>query len=209
MATIPFPLTAESQEDLRTQFFELMRQLYEDRIGGLMLGDVFIDEGEYLSLNVNSYGGLEKSLNELQIKVKADGGIDTASTGTLVKCKPFGGLDTDTQGIFVMSAGTAGSLEGMQVTIKDATNLYIWGGHIEINGSLWLNNSQITFPTGTLTADTLYYLYVSAPATAIPLAAGNFTLSTTARVYDHAKGAYYKTGDGTKRWLANVHTGAS
>jgi hypothetical protein len=206
MATIPFPLTAESQEDLRTQFFELMRQLYEDRIGGLMLGDVFIDEGEYLSLNVNEYGGLEKSLNELQVKVKADGGIDTASTGTLVKCKPFGGLDTDTEGIFVTSAGSAGEISGMQVTIKDATNLYVWGGRVEINGSLYQTASQITVPTGTLTADTLYYFYVDAAATGATLVAGDFTLSTTGCTYDHTKGAYYKTGDGTKRWLANVHT---
>jgi hypothetical protein len=101
---------------------------------------------------------------------------------------------------------SGGEIDGLQVTIKDATNLYVWGGQIRINGSWFRLLSQLTFPTGTLTADTLYYFYAGFNSSDPILKAANFSLSTTACVYDHAKGAYYKTGDGTKRWLANVHT---
>lgn len=207
MSNIPYPITAESTEELRSQLYELIRQLYEDKIGGLDLGDVFSDDGGIFALNIADLGGLERSNNELQVKCKSDGGIDTASSGTLVKCKPFGGLDTDADGIFVESAGNAGAIDGMQVTVKDADELYVWGGHIEINGLMYQANAQITVDASGLDADTLYYLYVAA-ASGTTLAAGDFSLSTTAPTYDHTKGAYYKTGDATKRWLANVKTAA-
>jgi hypothetical protein len=99
-----------------------------------------------------------------------------------------------------------GLIEGMQVTIKDATTLYVWGGFCEINGEIYQNVARLEIATGTLTADTLYGFYVDAAGSGHTLATGDFTLSTTAPTYDHAKGAYYMTGDGTKRWLANVHT---
>jgi hypothetical protein len=184
----------------------MLRQLYEDKIGGLELGDVFVEDGEYLSLNLNSTGGLEKSTGTLRIKIKADGGLTTSSSGALIKLKPYGGLNTDVNGIFIETSFIKGYSEGMEVTIKDADEFYIFGGALEINGSLYTVLTQITGSTGTLIADTLYYLYVNPPATGNTLTAACFSLSTTGRTYDHAKGAYYKSDDGTKRWLANVHT---
>jgi hypothetical protein len=126
----------------------------------------------------------------------------------MVKCKADGGLSTDADGLYLVTGIKEGHLIGMQVTIKDSANLYIWGGSIDINGVIYNATAQITFPTGTLTAATLYYLYVSAPGSGTTLAAGQFSLSTTGCTYDHAKGAYYMTGDGSKRWLANVKAAA-
>jgi hypothetical protein len=108
-----------------------------------------------------------------------------------------------------IKVGSGGLRWGMQVTIKDATNLYVWGGHVDINGEIYNALSQITVDASGLVNATLYYLYVDAPGSGTTLVAGSFTLSTTGCTYDHAKGAYYKTGDGTKRWLANVKTAAT
>jgi hypothetical protein len=98
--------------------------------------------------------------------------------------------------------GSGGLRWGMQVTIKDATNLYVWGGHVEINGEIYNALSQITVPTGTLTTYALYYIYVKAPGTGTTLSAGDFQISATIPEFVHAKGAYYKSGDGNYRYLA-------
>jgi hypothetical protein len=95
---------------------------------------------------------------------------------------------------------------GMQVTIKDADELYVWGGRREINGTLYRATSQITVDASGLAAGTKYFLYVNAPASGTTLSAANFTISLTAKDYDHSKGADYMTGDGTKRYLADFKT---
>lgn len=110
MATIPTPINAETVSELQSQVFRLMRDLYEDRIGGLYVGDVFEEDEDYLSLALASSGGLEKVDNELQVQCKSDGGITTASTGILVQCKPSGGLDTDAEGLYIESLVEGGSL---------------------------------------------------------------------------------------------------
>jgi uncharacterized protein YidB (DUF937 family) len=65
MAEVPYPLTAESADELKQQIWELIRQLFEDRTGGLELGDVFSDQGDVLTLNIA--GGLEKASGYLQV----------------------------------------------------------------------------------------------------------------------------------------------
>jgi hypothetical protein len=99
-----------------------------------------------------------------------------------------------------------GDESGMQVTINTATSLFVWGGQRRINNAIYKADSQITYGTGTLATDTLYYLYVNTPVSGYILADTELNISTTGCTYDHAKGAYYMTGDGTKRWLANVKT---
>jgi hypothetical protein len=101
-----------------------------------------------------------------------------------------------------------GFISGLEIRIKDATTLYVYGGFVEINGEIYQNVARLEVTDGSLTADTLYHVYVDAANSGHTLAAGDFTLSTTGPTYDHSKGAYYMTGDGTKRWLANVHTAA-
>jgi hypothetical protein len=66
MPNIPYPITADSIEELKSQLYEMLRQLFEDKIGGLDLGDVFLNSGDIMSLRLSSTGGLEKVSNNLQ-----------------------------------------------------------------------------------------------------------------------------------------------
>lgn len=117
---------------------------------------------------------------------------------------PVDSLYTETQFTSAM-LNIRGNREGLQVTIKDASNLYISGGSIEINGAVYTVSTQLTVALGTILADTTYYVYVNPPATGTTLAAAQFSLSTTAPAFDNTKGADYKTGDGTKRYIARYY----
>ena len=66
-AGVPFPLTAEDIGELKKQVWELIRQLFEERIGGLEIGDVFTDAGGVLVLNLSALSGLDNSGNALGI----------------------------------------------------------------------------------------------------------------------------------------------
>lgn len=107
MPYIPYPITAESTEELKAQLYEMLRQLFEDKIGGLDLGDVFLNSGDILSLRLATSGGLEKSSNELQVKIDADGGLTTSSSGAAIVCKASGGLATDSSGLYLSASGGA------------------------------------------------------------------------------------------------------
>jgi hypothetical protein len=110
-------------------------------------------------------------------------------------------IDLETAGL--ISIPYRGYRTGFEVTIKDATNLYISGGMLEVANMVITLAAQATVNTGALTADTLYYFYASLVERVL-----TFTISTTGYTYSHALGANYMTGDGTNRWLANVHTAA-
>jgi hypothetical protein len=101
----------------------------------------------------------------------------------------------------ILGLQNTGFREGMIVTIKDASNLYISGGALEINGRAYKLDAQVTKPIGATNPDTLYYLYAS-----VTSAGWVFTVSPTGYTFSHSLGADYMTGDNTKRWLANVHT---
>jgi hypothetical protein len=205
MSNVPFPITATDISGLQTQIYDVLRDLYEERIGGLDIGDVFSGSTDVLALNIDSSGGLEKSLNNLKVKIDDDGGLRSTSDGLGVLCKAFGGLGTDTGGLYIVGAVTKGFREGLNVTIKDTTNLYVSGGAVEIAGANYSVDAQLTIPIGTVSANTTYYVYVDAPATGTTLAIGDFTLSTTAPTFNHSLGAYYKTGDNTKRYVARYY----
>lgn len=83
MAEVPYPLTAEDMSELKRQIWELIRQLFEDRTGGLSIGDVFSDQGDVLTLNIA--GGLEKVQGYLQV------------TAAPAVAKPTGGATQDAQ----------------------------------------------------------------------------------------------------------------
>jgi hypothetical protein len=65
MPSVPTPITAVEGdwEGLKGQVWELIRNIYEDRIGGAIVGDVFSTENDYLSLQVGT--GLIKTNGEL------------------------------------------------------------------------------------------------------------------------------------------------
>jgi hypothetical protein len=205
MPQVPFPVTATDMDEMRSQVYNLVRELYEDRIGGLELGDVFSGTSDILELNLATAGGLEKYGDYLQTKIKSDGGLASYTTGLAVKLKSKGGLDTDTGGIFIKSSSTKGYREGCLVTIKDADELYVSSGAINISGANYTIDSQLTVSLGTLSSNTLHYVYATAPTLDVALTAGNISVSTTAPVWNDTYGAYYKTGDATKRLLSKYY----
>jgi hypothetical protein len=107
MPYLPYPITANTIEEFKTQIYELLRQILEDKIGGLDLGDVFANDGDFLSLRLSSTGGLEKNSHEVQIFNKSDGGLTSTASGEYIKCKPSGGLETDVAGLFLSSSGAS------------------------------------------------------------------------------------------------------
>lgn len=114
MPSPPFPITGEEETDIKRQVWELIRELYEERIAGLLIGDVFQDSGDVLTLKISPTGGLEKSSNYLQVKKKSDGGLASVADGLYVKCKTDGHLDRDENGLYttmtVQRGGRAGQI---------------------------------------------------------------------------------------------------
>lgn len=94
---------------------------------------------------------------------------------------------------------------GLIVTIKDADNLYIEGGSVNIAGTICNVTSRLTIPISESLVDHLYYLYASVPSTGTTLAAEDIELSTAAPEYVISLGAYYKTGDSTSRYIGRYY----
>jgi hypothetical protein len=295
MPQLPFPITATEIQGLVKQTSDLLDEMYAERIGGAIVGDVFyIGDDDILSLYVSDSGGLTKEANELSILNAPTGGLTSTSNGEAIKLKAGGGLTTTADGLSIfsegynfrtiacpagtnpaadqvgdtltLSAGTGititgdasvdsititahaqqhaitstsdhtstataaqmlkadasglpvdssitdaeglsavkankGHRDGLNVTIADATNLYVSGGSIDIAGVVYTVDEELTVALGTIVAETLYYIYADAPASGRTLAAGDFTISDTAPVFNHTYGALYKTGDATKRYI--------
>lgn len=98
MANVPFPITGTEEGDLKRQLNELVRQIYEEKIGGADLGDVFSLPGDVLTL-VTDETTLSKEGNVL---------TTAGSTGAftfITQIQPDGaapsGIDIKTQTITV------------------------------------------------------------------------------------------------------------
>ncbi len=111
MAQVPYPITEEDAAGIKRQVWNLIRDLYEERLAGLNIGDVFADSGDVLELQLASSGGLEKVSNQLKVYTKSTGGLQNSSTGVAVKCTSNGGLITDADGIRIGGGGPAGLFE--------------------------------------------------------------------------------------------------
>ena len=176
-----------------------------------------LEADDMISMTGANYGGDYDCLID-SLSINKDLSVQLSTTRFSAALDDWDDLDPDavvvgednTSPTYVMTPSIGvqvpakGYHSGLQVTIKDATNLYVWGGSIDINGVMYVVVAQLTVPTGALSAGTLYYLYATAAGAGNTLSAGNFTLSTTGCTYDHAKGAEYMTGDGAKRFIAEV-----
>lgn len=108
MPDVPYPITAENADDLKRQVWELIREIFEERIGGLNLGDVFVDSGGVLTLNLaSSTPGLQKVSNALQVEIMVAGGLRATATGIAAKLKSGGGLGVDSSGLYISASGGA------------------------------------------------------------------------------------------------------
>jgi len=85
MGNIPYPLTAEDLSGLKVQIYNLIRDIYEEKIGGADLGDVFGIQGDVLTLMVADDSGLQKVGNELTLDLASDGGLYLVSGEVKIK----------------------------------------------------------------------------------------------------------------------------
>ena len=65
MADLPFPLTSNQMTELKPQILEMFRDIYENRVGGAELGDVFVVSGDTLQLQIKTGCGLKKTNGRL------------------------------------------------------------------------------------------------------------------------------------------------
>lgn len=133
---------------------------------------------------------------------------DAAGTITQIDTGTLSNLDTDipTSKAVRTAIGTAvadlkGYREGLDITIKDADEIYVSGGAIDIAGIVYISTAQLTVSLGSVSPNTSYYIYVDAPASGTTLAATDFTVSATVPVFNDSLGAKYMTGDTTKRYI--------
>ena len=108
MGNVPYPLTAGDLDELKGQIYNLLRVVYEDKIGGADLGDTFSIVGDVLTLVLGETPGLEKTGNKLSAKVASDGGVKITSDGLEVR------LDGDS-----LSVGASGLKVGQSTNIAD------------------------------------------------------------------------------------------
>jgi len=121
MANVPFPISGEDLEDIRYQIYELIRTIFEEKIGGADLGDVFSIVGDVLTLVIATAGGLTKSGNELAVDAYSAGGLQTNSNGLSVKVLSTGGLETSASGAGIKLDGA--TLELSAAGLKIASSL--------------------------------------------------------------------------------------
>lgn len=156
MATIPFPLTARNIDELKLQVFELIRNIYEEKIGGAEIGDVFIIDGDVLTLNTGYC--LEKTSNILEVLPNPAGGLQTGASGLLVYVKDTGGLEVDSNGVAV-KCKTDGNLA------SDSDGLYVTGVS-SLNGTKTWNPGAVADGGTATTTVTVTGAAVGDPAVA-------------------------------------------
>ncbi len=117
MADVPYPLTASDQDELKGQVYELIRQLYEDRIGGADLGDVFSLPGDVLTLALAGTPGLKKTDNLLSVETSTAGGLQLAADGVGVKVLSTGGLEATSSGLGIKLNGATLNLSASGLSV--------------------------------------------------------------------------------------------
>lgn len=101
MPDIPFPITAKNLTQALQQMQRLADDLYQERIAGALLGDVFeIGADDILSLKLSDTGGLQKVAAEVAIKPDPTGGLQTGAAGIAAKLKAAGGLTKSADGLY-------------------------------------------------------------------------------------------------------------
>jgi hypothetical protein len=104
MADTPYPILSDDPKQAVRQMRQLVDELYQERMAGALVGDVFeIGEDDILTINLSSTGGLQKTSDELGIKSKPTGGITTDVNGISIKVKAAGGAIVDVDGLSVDS----------------------------------------------------------------------------------------------------------
>jgi hypothetical protein len=135
LANVPFPIQGETLEEVRYQIYELIRTLFEEKIGGADLGDVFSIVGDVLTLALATSSGLTKAGNLLAVDPTSTGGLQVSVDGLLTKLLSTGGLESGATGIEINLDGTSLSLSASGLRVND---YYI--DHIE--GAIYYSGGQ-------------------------------------------------------------------
>ena len=160
MADVPFPLNTDDPESFKSQIWELFRQIYEEKIGGADLGDVFGITNDVMTLVLATASGLTKSGSELAISPTSTGGIQVTADGVLIKLVATGGLETGASGLAITLNGTSltKGASGLSVTlpINRSGVATLVAGTVAVNDAATTANSRIILTaqdnnsTGTL-----------------------------------------------------------
>lgn len=130
MADLPYPLSSDNLSEFRSQMLDTFKDLYENRIGGASVGDVFTNANDVLELKVAEGSGLFKNDDdELDFKV-------TAST---ISNTPAGNVEAETvQGAInelaadKLQTGEAPHLQAFYMTEGDTTYPPTVSGYISL-----------------------------------------------------------------------------
>lgn len=100
----PFAITEkEDVAGLAGQTESLIGDIYQERLGGAEIGDVFtVGDDDVLSLLLADNSGLQKTSSRLEIKQKADSGLQVDTDGQSLKVKADNGLAVDSDGLQVV-----------------------------------------------------------------------------------------------------------
>jgi hypothetical protein len=161
---LPFPFTAKTPEELISQTMRMFEDLYQERVGGAQVGDVFtVGDDEVLAVNLSSTGGLQKVSSALAIKSKATGGAATDAGGLYVKCKAGGGLVADVDGLYISATGGANfatiacpagtnptaEIVGDTLTLANGTNIAISGNSTTDTVTIGITGQVVVANGGT------------------------------------------------------------
>lgn len=162
MPVAPFSIQmARDFEDLVSKTQNLFDDLYEGRLAGCKVGDVFsVGEDDIFSVDLLSTGGLKKTSGYLGLKLRTLPGMSITADGLAVICKSGGGVGIDAEGLYISPSG--GSAFGVIQTpagtypnadsVGDTLILSASGSYLTITGDA--TTDTVTFAVTGLTIGT-------------------------------------------------------
>jgi hypothetical protein len=159
MANLPFPLQGQDLAELLPQILEMFRDLYEVRVGGALIGDVFQVSGDVLQIKLKAGSGLKKTSGQLDfdlaaIVAPAAAVMQSAYTakGVIMSASAPGtisavGVGTDDQVLTADAAQTAGLAWTTPAGGATTTVTYVKSVGPTVTGTITIVNGHITAVT--------------------------------------------------------------
>src|SRR4030043_31270 len=124
MADVPYPITSRDPAQAISQMKLLIDELFQERIAGLNIGDVFQGgEDDVLTLTLSATGGLEKTDSSLTVKVDTAGGLKLSADGVGIKVRANYGLTADANGLAIIVRANYGiTLDSNGLALKKGTH---------------------------------------------------------------------------------------
>jgi len=132
MPDIPYPILSDDFAETKPQIVDTLRDIYENRVGGASVGDVFQIGGEVLELKIKDGSGLVKTNGELDIDISvigSSGGIVKANytaKGVVLVGTGASSIEAKTVGadgsVFKASSGSSCGIDWANVTATEVTN---------------------------------------------------------------------------------------